>query len=165
MAQEENFLARWSRLKRERAGEPADAATPAAPAAAREARAEEPAPLPPVEELTPESDFSAFMNPKVADALRRAALKKLFRHPQIDVPDPYEPFVGDWTGGEPIPQDMLKSLYQARNTVLRESAPESAEERADAPPEARESEEPAPQNRESGNREADRTDDAGRQDA
>ena len=159
MAQEENFLARWSRLKRERAGEPADAATPAAPAAAREARAEEPAPLPPVEELTPESDFSAFMNPKVADALRRAALKKLFRHPQIDVPDPYEPFVGDWTGGEPIPQDMLKSLYQARNTILREPEPKAEQEAAQAPPpEARETENAQP-----GDNQVDETDGAGRQ--
>ena len=37
--------------------------------------------LPPVEKLTPESDFAPFMHPKVDDALRRVALKKLFARP------------------------------------------------------------------------------------
>jgi hypothetical protein len=48
--------------------------------------------LPPPESLTPESDFSAFMGPKVKDELRRVALKKLFSDPHFNAADPFEPF-------------------------------------------------------------------------
>ncbi|MCC6609132.1 MAG: DUF3306 domain-containing protein [Burkholderiales bacterium] len=140
--EEEGFVARWSRRKREQAAEPADAPKPVVPPRAR--RAEEPgAPaLPPVEALTPESDFSVFMHPKVADALRRTALKKLFRHPDIDLPDPFEPFSGDWTVGEPIPEEMLKTLYQMRRTMLGDAAPRAAEPQAPAPAVSEDSPEP-----------------------
>ena len=50
----------------------------------------QPAPtLPRVESLTPESDFRDFMHPKVDDALRRVALKKMFGDPHFNVPDPF----------------------------------------------------------------------------
>jgi hypothetical protein len=62
------FLSRWSRLKREQA---AKEQTPAPPAA----KAEAPPALPPLDKLTPESDFTAFMHPKVEKLVRRAALK------------------------------------------------------------------------------------------
>jgi hypothetical protein len=72
-----------------------------------------------VEELKPESDFSGFMHPKVEDALRRVALKKLFSgDPHFNLPDPFEPFSGDWTVGEPIPEKMLKAMNQARTLLL-----------------------------------------------
>ena len=71
-------------------------------------------PLPPVDQLTPESDFSGFMNPKVEDALRRVALKKLFSDPHFNIPDPYEAYSGDYTGGEPIPPAMLATLEQMK---------------------------------------------------
>ena len=102
MAQDkENFLARWSRLKREE--KPAEKKDDAAPPA-----------LPPLDKLTPESDFSPFMHPKVEDALRRTALKKLFSDPHFNTPDPFEAYSGDWTGGEPISEEMLATLNQAR---------------------------------------------------
>ena len=85
----EAFLSRWSRLKREQAREEP------LPEKAGEAPA-----LPPVQDLTPESDFAPFMHPKVGDALRRVALKKLFGDPRFNVPDPYEAYSGDWTGGD-----------------------------------------------------------------
>jgi hypothetical protein len=119
MAQEkEEFLARWSRLKKEQA-EPV------------EKKEEVPAPaLPPVDKLTPESDFSGFMNPKVADALRRVALKKLFSDPHFNLPDPYEAYSGDWTGGEPIPEEMLAALNQAQRLLFSEK--QEAKEEAPA---------------------------------
>ena len=61
MAEEkkEAFLHRWSRLKHEQKDLPV--------------KEEAPAPdLPPVEKLTPESDYAGFMHPKVEDALRYA---------------------------------------------------------------------------------------------
>lgn len=108
----EAFLPRWSRLKREeeerRPEPPAKNKDEAAPA------------LPPVDGLTPESDFAPFMHPKVAQALRRLALKKLFLDPHFNVPDPYEAYSGDWTGGDAIPEELLKSLNQARTVLFRE---------------------------------------------
>jgi uncharacterized protein DUF3306 len=101
----EKFLSRWSRLKSENK--------------LPEKKDDSPAPLlPPVEELTPESDFTGFMHAKVEDALRRAALKKLFSDPHFNVPDPFEAYSGDWTGGEAIPEEMLATLNQARTLLF-----------------------------------------------
>ena len=116
MAEEkEKFLSRWSRLKRENENK-----LPEKKESAPETASDEtPAPaLPPLDKLTPESDFTGFMHPKVEDALRRAALKKLFSDPHFNVPDPYEPFSGDWTGGEPISEEMLATLNQARTLLF-----------------------------------------------
>ena len=112
--EKEPFLARWSRLKRE------------APALKPDAS---PAPaVPPVDKLTAESDFAAFMNPKVKDELRRLALKRLFSDPHFNVPDPFEPFSGDWTVGEPIPQELLATLNQARSVLFTEQEKKPADE-------------------------------------
>jgi hypothetical protein len=108
----EAFLSRWSRLKRE---QPSEERLPAKPDEGTPAPA-----LPPVQDLTPASDFAPFMQPKVADALRRIALKKLFADPHFNVPDLNEAYSGDWTGGEPIGEAMLKSLNQARTVLFRE---------------------------------------------
>lgn len=133
----EPFLARWSRLKQERLdGE--QSAKPAAPApAGADAHGGAAAQLPPPEDLTPQSDFSAFMSSKVADALRRAALKKLFAHPDINVADPFEPFSGDWTIGKAIPEEMLARLQQARAALRQEpdaqAEPPTGDAQADDP--------------------------------
>jgi len=125
MAQdEEAFLARWSRLKRDEAQEKA------APPAEKKPDDAPPA-LPPVDELTPEADFSPFMQPKVGDALRRAALKKLFADPHFNVADPFEAYSGDWTGGEPIPEELLKALNQARTVLFREEEEHRKKEEAE----------------------------------
>ncbi len=34
------------------------------------------------------------------------------------MPDAYEPFSGDWTGAEAIPEEMLKTLQQARTHIF-----------------------------------------------
>ena len=113
----EAFVNRWSRLKREGVPEKKD---------------ESPKPaLPPADKLTPESDFAAFMHPKVEDALRRVALKKLFNDPHFNTPDPFEPFSGDWNVGEPISQELLATLNQAKQHLFSEAKkelPPAAEE-------------------------------------
>jgi len=119
----EAFLSRWSRLKREE-----EERRPEPPAKDKDAAA--PA-LPPVDKLTPESDFAPFMHPKVADALRRVALKKLFADPHFNVPDLNEAFSGDWTGGEPIPGELLKALNQARTVLFREEEEHRKKEEAE----------------------------------
>jgi len=112
--EKEPFLARWSRLKREApAPKQEEAAAPA---------------LPTLDKLTPDSDFAAFMNPKVKDELRRLALKKLFSDPHFNVPDPFEPFSGDWTVGEPISEELLATLNQARTVLFNEQEKKAADE-------------------------------------
>ncbi|HEU4351944.1 MAG TPA: DUF3306 domain-containing protein [Burkholderiales bacterium] len=103
----EAFLDRWARLKKEQKEVPA--------------KEEKPVPnLPAVDKLTPESDFTGFMHPKVEDALRRVALKKLFSDPRFNVADPFEAYSGDWSGGEPIPEEMLATLNQAKRLLFDE---------------------------------------------
>jgi hypothetical protein len=120
----EAFLERWSRRKLEQAEE-----KPAPPVANDEAN-EPPVVLPPVESLTPESDFVPFMNAKVDGETRRAALKKLFADAHYNVPDPFEAYSEDWTVGEPIPMEMLKTLNHAQKLLLDE--PEKTAEAAAA---------------------------------
>jgi hypothetical protein len=104
----EKFLTRWSRLKQEKSlPEKTDD------------KDDSPAPvLPAIDKLTPESDFTGFMHPKVDDALRRVALKKLFSDPHFNLPDPYEAYSGDWTVGEPISEELLAGLNQARTLLF-----------------------------------------------
>ncbi len=120
----EPFLERWSRLKtKEReVSREAPAPEPMAPPV----KAEEPqAPLPNIEELTPESDFRPFMNANVNPATRRDALKKLFAgDAHFNLPDPFEAYSEDYTGGEPIPPEMLRTLNQAKKLLFDE--PEKA---------------------------------------
>jgi len=117
----EPFLARWSRLKTDARETPKEEA-PAEPAPPPAAHEEHAPPLPPVEELTPESDFKPFMDAKVEPGTRREALKKLFADPHFNVPDPFEAYSEDYTKGEPIPLEMLKTLNQARKLLFDEPA-------------------------------------------
>lgn len=114
MAEEskEAFLDRWSRLKKEQKEAPAPVKDEtAAPT------------LPPVEKLTPESDFTGFMHPKVDDTLRRVALKKLFSDPHFNIPDPFEPYSRDFNVEDPIPPELLATLKQAEQLVFGEKQP------------------------------------------
>ena len=126
---DEKFLSRWSRLKQEQAIE-----EQAIEQQAIEKTDETPAPaLPPVENLTPDSDFTGFMHPKVEDALRRVALKKLFSDPHFNLPDPYEAYSGDWTVGEPIPPEVLATLNQARTLLFTEKKEKEEQEEDQRP--------------------------------
>jgi hypothetical protein len=131
----ETFLKRWSRLKREEEKNLPEKTGGATEKPQPKEEAEAP-PLPPMESLTPQSDFSAFMHPKVQDALRRVALKKLFSDPHFNVEDLNEAYSGDWTGGEPITEAMLKRLNQARTHLFSDEERkklEDAEAQAAAP--------------------------------
>jgi hypothetical protein len=110
----EAFLDRWSRRKLEHAEDKP------APPAPREQKDEPVVALPPVADLTPQSDFVPFMNPQVDGATRRAALQKLFADAHYNVPDPFEAYSEDWTVGEPIPTEMLKTLNHAKKLLFDE---------------------------------------------
>ena len=142
---DDHFLSRWSRRKhavnRGEAVEKAPAekpaeAVPAAPAANAPVEAT-PEPLPPVESLTPDSDFTPFMKPGVDPATRQAALKTLFRDPRFNVMDGLDVYIDDYSKPDPIPDEWMGRLNQlARlgdfNQREAEKA-EAAEKAAGAP--------------------------------
>lgn len=107
---DDNFLRRWSRLKQEAStkteatGKPAIAATPGE--------------LPPLASLSFESDFRGFMHAEVDQAMRRAALKKLFSDPRFNVMDGLDVYIDDYSRDDPIPPGMLAQLQHARTTLF-----------------------------------------------
>jgi hypothetical protein len=135
---EDSFVARWSRRKlRARADAPAatveksrlvqpapeapvsdaSGATSAAPVTnALQVTAQ--VDLPAVESLTPDSDFSPFMKPEVDARLRNQALKTLFRDPGFNVMDGLDIYIDDYTRSDPIPEEMLRQLNQAKGLFL-----------------------------------------------
>jgi len=70
--------------------------------------------LPPVETLTPASDFTPFMRPDVDPALRRAALHKLFADPHFNVMDGLDVYIDDYSKPDPISPKMVRTLRHAR---------------------------------------------------
>jgi hypothetical protein len=68
--------------------------------------------LPPVESLSFDSDFTAFLRPDVDDKIKRAALKQLFRDPRFNVMDGLDTYIDDYTKADPIPPDMLAGLLR-----------------------------------------------------
>lgn len=175
---DESPLRRWSRRKHAAQGRKAepdegtsDAAAPQSedaapvPASADEPATSAPAEttdadLPPVETLTPDSDYSQFMSPKVSDSLRQTALRKLFGLTQFNVRDGLDDYDEDYTQfrslGDTVTADMRyhaerraakareEQQASAEKTAADEPAAESAEPDADgaaepgpAPPEAR----------------------------
>src|SRR5438552_1907211 len=127
MAEDENSrepltLRRWSARKLAAAQEtmstqPAEATPPAPPVTAAPSNADavpEPPPLPPVESLTFDSDFTAFLKADVDESLKRAALKKLLHDPRFNVMDGLDTYIDDYSKPDPIDPDVVKQLMQAR---------------------------------------------------
>lgn len=111
------FLARWSQLKRQ-----AGALTEPTAAPPVEATSE----LPAIESLGPDADFTAFMRAEVSEALRRQALQKLFADPRFNVMDGLDVYIDDYSLSEPIAEDVLASLNQARTLFGGPEAPAEA---------------------------------------
>lgn len=106
---EGDFLRRWSRRKKEAAvAKPAEKAVEKTPE------------LPPVESLTFDSDFSAYLRANVDESLKRAALKKLLHDPRFNVMDGLDTYIDDYSKDDPIPDEMLKKLEHARGILFPE---------------------------------------------
>lgn len=125
MSNDEPFLRRWSRRKRESAQ----------PAAAESGPVESavPPPLPPVENLGFESDFKDFMRPEVDRETRNAALKKLFMSPHYRATDGLDVYVGDYSSPDPLPAAMLAGLVHARE-LLADAKPDAPTEQGTPEP-------------------------------
>ena len=123
-----DFLSRWSRRKvASRAGQalpeapaplvPSGEALPTpAPRLERPVASTPPVPsadaLPPLESLTPESDFAPFMQEGVDGSVRRAALKTLFADPRFNVMDGLDVYIDDYSKPDPLPEGWLEQLKQ-----------------------------------------------------
>jgi hypothetical protein len=115
-----DFLSRWSRRKTAARTGVQPAQVPPAPAMPASVSAESsptsqpepPAPLPPVESLTPESDFTPFMRTDVDPGLRQQALRTLFRDPRFNVMDGLDVYIDDYSKPDPIPAEWLGKLNQ-----------------------------------------------------
>lgn len=141
---EESFARRWSRRKAEErqdtadpsddestelapTPEPAPAAAPALPPAPAPPD-EEPPDLPPIESLTAESDFTPFLRDKVPEALRKAALRKLWRSdPVLANLDGLNDYDEDFTGGSL--GGIVATAYRVGKGMI-DKATEIAEETA-----------------------------------
>jgi hypothetical protein len=132
-----NFLSRWSRRKLGKDQPQAEpqpvAAEPPAPAAGSPEPS--PEPLPPVESLTPDSDFKPFMRPDVEPGIKQAAMKQLFKDPHFNVMDGLDTYIDDYSVESPIPEGILKTMYQARQHLFSDeekAAADAADAAADA---------------------------------
>jgi len=85
---------------------PAPAAAAAVPPAA--------IPLPALESLTIDSDFSPFMQAGVDEDLKRSALRKLLRHPRFNVMDGLDVYIDDYSIPSPLEPELVRTLAQAR---------------------------------------------------
>lgn len=120
----DDFLSRWARLKRtsrkapDVQAAPAPVRFPAQPAAAAAALADNatasvpPQPLPPVDTLSFDSDFTAFMKPEVGAVLKRQALKTLFQDPRFNVMDGLDVYIADFSLADPLPEGWLEKMTQ-----------------------------------------------------
>ncbi|MGM3273847.1 DUF3306 domain-containing protein [Ralstonia sp. 24A2] len=147
---DESFLSRWSRRKTaERRGEPEPEAAPPvevvpAPAVVQEPVPAEPAPdAPPpltledAAKLTPANDFAPFVARGVDEAVKRAALKKLFADPHFNVMDGLDTYIDDYSQPDPIPPEMLRELRHTAELRLFEPLDEDVAQRVGfEPPDA-----------------------------
>lgn len=146
-SQDEGFLRRWSRRKREASdtqastgadlavAATADAAAVATPPAAvpvedgpdeRSAVASEPPgdeDMPALDTLGPESNVSAFFSPRVSETLRRAALYRIFHQPSFNVTDGLDDYSADYRHLKPllgnvITSDMRLQMERAKERLL-----------------------------------------------
>jgi hypothetical protein len=141
---DDGFLSRWSRRKVQvKQGVPVAPEAPADVAPAHTVRAEpveapapsvadpstssgrteaEPAPAPTLDDvaaLTKDSDFKRFVAPDVDPGVKNAAMKKLFASdPHFNVMDGLDVYIDDYNKFEPVPESIMRQLFNARTLGL-----------------------------------------------
>lgn len=144
-AGEERFAGRWSRRKHaaRSAPEPQRSAPQAPPPTRREPPGELPgepqeideppgdADMPPVESITDHSDVSGFFSPRVTEALRKKALRQLFRTSKFNFRDGLDDYDGDYRSFEPLGDVMTADL---RHQLERQAELAKALLEQEAPP-------------------------------
>lgn len=157
-AEQEGFLKRWVRLKEaskkgiadeETAGlPPAGAAAPPAPVETAEPEASQEPPgdedMPPLESLGEDSDYSAFMSPRVSPDLRQKALRQLFRSPKFNITDGLDDYCEDFTKWRPLGSIVTADMKYHMERKLREQLEKAAQAgKSDEATEVAKADEPA----------------------
>jgi len=139
-ARDEPFLQRWMRRKSAAREQPVEEDSAPPPAAVDDPESvtasEDDAPvLPDLETLDQESDYSAFLSPKVDEMLRRKALRQLFHSPKFNVCDGLDDYCGDFTQFEPlgdlVTAEMRHHLERAARAAQRLARPNDGDSAAD----------------------------------
>ena len=148
MAEDEGFLGRWSRLKRERPA-PASAVVapePKLPEVQIDAQEAHPVdetpqePLPEIDALGAGSDFKPFMNPRVAPEMRAQALRKLWAsNPLYNHIDMLDDYCEDYTDAAVCIPGM-KTAYKIGRGFLKDLEEVTEEPSIENPAELDESE-------------------------
>jgi len=137
----DDFLSRWSRRKHEarngaipvETGIEPEAAAPLPTDAQKAVSESAPEPLPPVESLTPESDFTPFMKADVDPGVKREALKTLFADPRFNVMDGLDVYIDDYSKPDPLPAGWLEKMTQvARLGDYKPPLPKEEQEEAES---------------------------------
>ncbi|MBC7952422.1 MAG: DUF3306 domain-containing protein [Rhodospirillaceae bacterium] len=111
----DTFLSRWSRLKTEAKVEETP---PPAPVEVEEPPLPE---LPSVETLTKDSDFSAFLQAGVPDAIKRAAMAKLWSSdPLFSQPEVFDLHMEDYSF--PTIPEVVKTAWKVGKGIVENLA-------------------------------------------
>ena len=78
-----------------------------------------------VQQLTPASDFSAFVSREVPGDIKNAAMKKLFADPHFNVMDGLDVYIDDYSHPDPLAPAMLRQMASAQFLKLEEEPKES----------------------------------------
>lgn len=76
-----------------------------------------------IDALDARADFSRFVQPDVAPALKNAALKKLFSDPHFNVMDGLDIYIDDYGRADPLPPGMLEQMAGSDFLGLRTPEP------------------------------------------
>lgn len=142
----EPFLRRWSRLKADSATRPDEASVPeaepgsGAPGQDEKQQGQEEAAelppgdedMPPLESLDENSDFSGFMSPRVSAALRKQALRKLFRSPKFNVISELDDYIDDYRNYPALGDIMTSDMKHAAARLLEKQLAADAADTVEA---------------------------------
>ena len=144
---DESFLSRWSRVKHEGDDDQAESTSlidtkssaddvdvksantsiggPPGHKTAEDSRPERtlpdsslPPPLPALDSLTAQSDFSPFMAKDVDPQLRNQAMKKLFTDPHYNVMDRLDTYIDDYSIETPLSMDIIRQMSISKTLRL-----------------------------------------------
>jgi hypothetical protein len=136
----EDFIARWSRRKLdaqkppgEKISDPETALT-----SVHDISQLTDADMPALESLNEDSDYTGFLSPKVSEALRKQALRKLFQSPVFNIRDGLDDYDDDFTSfaklGDIVTADMKYQLEREAQRLQQHLEAEMTEEDSDGAP-------------------------------
>ena len=94
--------------------------------------------MPPVESLDAGADVGAFLSPKVSDALRKRALRAVFRQARFNVRDGLDDYDEDFTAFPPLAKmtaemrRLLADKRQAENTAAKTEGESVSDSKTDS---------------------------------